>query len=123
MNKYQQILEYARGMRKNPTKAERCFWLRVRNRKFQGEKFYRQYIIQHGGYMTSESFFIADFYCHKNKLIIELDGGIHQYQIEYDKIREEILEQMEYTIIRFTNEEVLGNWNTIQEKLEEALSK
>lgn len=122
MNKYQQILEYARDMRKNPTKAEKCFWSKVRNKNFQGEKFYRQYIIQHGGYMTKESFFIADFYCHKNKLIIELDGLIHQYQIEYDKIREEILRQMEYTIIRFSNEEVLEDWNTVRGKLKEALS-
>ncbi len=94
----------------------------MRNRKLLGEKFYRQYIIQHGGYMTSESFFIADFYCHKNKLIIELDGLIHLQQIEYDKIREEILKQMEYTVIRFTNEEVLEQWTMVREKLKLALS-
>ena len=123
MAKYQQILEYARDMRKNPTKAERYFWTKVRNRKLFGEKFYRQYIIQHGGYMTSESFFIADFYCHTNKLIIELDGLIHLQQIEYDKIREEILEQMKYTVIRFTNEEVLEQWTMVREKLKVALSK
>jgi len=108
-------------MRKNPTKAEKIFWGKVRNKRFEGEKFYRQYIIKHGGYMTNESYFIADFYCHKTKLIIELDGPIHNYQKEYDEIREEILKQMGFQILRFKNEEVLQNWQEVKKRIKELL--
>ena len=45
MTNYEKVLNYAREMRKNPTKAEKIFWGKVRNKRFEGEKFYRQYII------------------------------------------------------------------------------
>ncbi len=121
MANYNKVLQYAREMRKNPTKAEKIFWRNVRNRRFEGEKFYRQYIIKHGGYMTKESYFIADFYCHKSKLIIELDGPIHEQQQEYDEVREEILNQLGYKILRFKNEEILQNWQEVKTKIKEVL--
>jgi len=115
---YSRILEYARELRKNQTKAEKYFWRVVRNRKFQGYKFNRQFIIEH----ESHSFFIADFYCHEKKLIVEIDGDVHRAQVEYDKIREEILQDLGFRIIRFKNEEVLKNWSGVDEQLAKALA-
>ncbi|NJN78145.1 MAG: DUF559 domain-containing protein [Saprospiraceae bacterium] len=48
------------------------------------------------------------------KVIIEIDGGIHALQIEYDQIREAILMEMGYKIIRFKNEDVLNNWKKLR---------
>ncbi len=117
--KYSQILSYARDLRKNQTKAEAFFWSKVRNRKFLGLKFNRQFIIQH----DHSSYFIADFHCFEKKLIIEIDGKIHLKQLEYDQIREEILKEMGYSIIRFQNEEVLKEWPKVKSKLQEKLSR
>ncbi len=121
MNKYQKIRNYAREMRKNPTDAEKLMWMNLRNRKLCGKKFNRQFVIQHGGFMTSVNYFIADFHCHEHQLIIEIDGGIHLNQIEYDKIREEILVKMGYTVIRFKNEEVLTDISKVLKKLRDIL--
>ena len=115
--KYTQILQYARQLRKNQTRAEKFFWMQVRNRRFKRLKFNRQFIIEH----ESRSYFIADFYCHQHKLIVEIDGGIHQQQVEYDQIREKILIEMGFTVIRFRNEEVLKKWEGVEKKLDEYL--
>lgn len=69
MSDYKKILTYAREMRKTPTPAETLMWGNLRGRKFHNKKFNRQFIIKHGGFMTSENYFIADFYCHEHKLI------------------------------------------------------
>lgn len=116
---YQLIKTFARTMRKNPTPAERYFWDKVRNRQFEGLKFYRQYIIQHDETRGKKSFFIADFYCHTGKLVVELDGGYHllSEQIEYDKIRENILKEMGFHIIRFNNQQILNHWQDVAIKL------
>jgi very-short-patch-repair endonuclease/nicotinamide riboside kinase len=111
--KYAQILEYARSLRKNQTKAEAVFWEQVRNRRFNGLKFTRQFIIEY----ENDQYFIADFHCHELKLIVELDGGIHKSQIEYDLIREDILLELGYELIRFQNEEVLKDWTMVEEKM------
>ncbi|MEP5612252.1 MAG: endonuclease domain-containing protein [Cyclobacteriaceae bacterium] len=111
--KHNQILLYARELRKNQPRAEKFFWAQVRNRRLRGLKFNRQFIIEH----ESRSYFIADFYCHEYKLIVEIDGGIHKQQVEYDKIREDILVEMGYDIIRFSNEEILRRWSEVEEKL------
>ncbi len=119
MSNYKKILGYAREMRKNPTPAEKLMWSSLRSRKFHNKKFNRQFIIKHGGFITSEHYFIADFHCHEHKLIIEIDGDIHLEQVEYDKIREEILIELGYKIVRFKNEEVLTNISAVFNKLRE----
>ena len=110
---YSQILQFARELRKNQTRAEKFFWKHVRNRRFKGLKFNRQFIIEH----ERNSYFIADFYCHQYNLIVEIDGEIHAYQIEYDQIREDVLAGLGYNIIRFDNQEVLNKWNDVERKL------
>ena len=64
-----------RELRKHSTEAERIFWEAVRNKKFCNRKFYRQYPLFHD-ITGKETFFIADFFCYEEKLIIELDTNI-----------------------------------------------
>jgi very-short-patch-repair endonuclease len=119
LSQYQVVLTYARRMRSNPTPAERSFWEKVRQKQLLGKKFIRQYIIQHAEVLGRKSYFIADFYCHEKKLIVEIDGPIHlkKEQIAYDQIRESILYEMGYKVIRFTNEEVLNKWDWVERRL------
>lgn len=116
---YETIKKFARELRKNQTPAESLFWEKVRNRRFLGKKINRQFTIQHENIMGKKRFFIADFYCHEKKLIIEIDGGIHTLpeQMEYDLIREDILREMGFVVIRFTNEMVLERWGYVEEVL------
>ena len=116
---YKDILEFARALRKNQTLAEQFFWEKVRNRRFFGKKFTRQYIIQHSEFNGEKAYFIADFHCHEKNLIVELDGKIHEERVEYDKIRSEILQEMGFHIIRFSNEEVLERWPLVEGRLKE----
>jgi very-short-patch-repair endonuclease len=92
----------ARELRKSMTEAEVLLWEKLRNRMVKGLKFRRQHPI--AGY-------IADFYCHEVKLIIELDGGIHDLSDykEHDEGRTFELEASGIKIIRFKNDEVLHN--------------
>ena len=90
---------FARENRKNQTEAESVMWEYLR-RRFVGHKFYRQYIIGD---------FIVDFLCEDDGLIIEIDGGYHsEYnQLQKDEHRDEILKNAGFSVIRFSNEEVL----------------
>lgn len=99
---YNKLKEFAKEQRFKPTEAERVMWILLRNKKLEGFKFRRQHII--GQY-------IADFVCLKKRLIIEIDGKIHQLpeNKEADNIRTEWLEKIGFKVIRFTNEEVLAN--------------
>ncbi len=112
------ITKICRDLRKNSTPAEKAFWQIVRNRRFMGLKFNRQYPIIFE-YDNEKRFFIADFYCHQLRLIVEIDGGIHETQKDYDSLREEILNNMDYKVIRFKNHEVLNNIDMVLNELGE----
>ena len=118
VNAYQIVLKYARELRTNQTEAENIIWKMVRNRNYQGYKFTRQHILK---YALSDAkrnqFFIVDFYCSEKKLVIEIDGDYHKYQLDYDKEREEIINALGLNIIRFSNEEVFNNLNGVKMKL------
>ena len=86
-----------RSLRRNITDGEYALWFWLRNNEL-GCKFRRQ---------VSIGSFIVDFYCHKLKLIIEVDGGIHNDQIEYDNRRENWLKSQGYDIIRVNNEDCI----------------
>ncbi|MCX5750558.1 MAG: DUF559 domain-containing protein [Candidatus Saganbacteria bacterium] len=94
----------ARELRKESTKAEQILWPCLRNRRFFGKKFRRQYVF-YG--------FILDFYCPEYKLGIELDGPVHLKQQEYDALRQKIIEEQGVKIIRFSNKEVVANINNV----------
>jgi len=100
------LLKRARELRHEQTPAELFMWELLRNRKFFGLKFRRQHQI--GKY-------IVDFYCAEKKLIIELDGEVHNKQprIKVDAARDAYLKSMGNTIIRFENEQVLADTETV----------
>lgn len=110
-----------RKLRKNSTKAERIFWQKVRNRQFKEKKFYRQYPIFHD-ITGKETFFVADFFCYTNKLIIELDGKYHQYRLKEDEERTKILNYLGLKVIRFTNDEIMDDIENVLSKLDTHLS-
>ncbi|WP_346883209.1 DUF559 domain-containing protein [uncultured Algibacter sp.] len=107
------LLDRAKEMRANPTKAEAVLWEALRNKKLNA-KFRQQHLI--GDY-------IVDFVCLDKKLIIEVDGKIHDSQVEADAKRTEILENDYFKVIRFKNEEVLDNINVVLEKISKELSQ
>lgn len=109
MNKINDILTLARQLRNNETKAERLLWVELRKKKFWGYKFIRQHPILYNRKFNMADFFVADFYCAKLNLIVEVDGGIHLHQKEYDAGRDELLEDLGYNVLRFTNAEVETN--------------
>jgi len=93
------ITKRVRDFRKNLTPSENIFWQCLRNRKFEGRKFYRQYPIKifHDGKIR---YYIADYYCHETKLFIEIDGKVHENQQEYDKYRTFIINQLGIRVFR-----------------------
>jgi len=97
-----QTRKHRKTLRKNQTDAEKMLWSRFRSKQFNGLKFYRQYGI--GKY-------IADFYCPKLKLVIEIDGGQHYDEkgILKDTKRDEYFAFMRVELIRFNNVELLKN--------------
>ena len=87
----------ARSLRKELTPAERKLWSSLRNYQLNGVSFRRQHTI---------GFYIVDFCAIKEKLIIELDGGQHVEQAEYDEERTKHFESLGYKVIRFWNNQV-----------------
>lgn len=106
----EKLKERRRELRKNQTKAEEILWWYLRDRKM-GVKFKRQHSV--GGY-------ILDFCCSEKKLIIELDGEIHNTEEakQNDAVRDKYFKELGYTILRFKNEEVEN-----REKLEKVLDE
>lgn len=111
-----------RELRKNQTVAEKIFWEAVRNRRFMGLKFYRQYPFFFD-YEGKETFFIADFFCFKKRLIIEIDGKIHEFQKKSDEHRTEIINLLGLDIIRFQNLEIETNLEYVLEKLKQRIKE
>ena len=120
---YALIRNYARQLRTNQTPAETFVWDKVRNRNFHGFKFTRQYIISFKLYTPNIQYFIVDFYCHEKKLILEIDGEYHNYQLEADIERDKILNAYGYKVLRLTNEEVLDFWWTSSLRILKILNK
>jgi type I site-specific restriction-modification system R (restriction) subunit/very-short-patch-repair endonuclease len=112
--KFSGLVEEARELRKNQTKAEEIFWQLVRNRKFLNLKFRRQHQI--GSY-------IVDFYCDEQKLIIEFDGDVHNTieQQKHDSTRDKYLTSIGNRVLRFKNEELLNNPESVLDKISSSL--
>jgi very-short-patch-repair endonuclease len=103
--------ELARRLRREMTGAERALWDRVRRSQLAGLHFRRQQIIDG---------FVADFYCHAAGLVVEVDGGVHVGQTDYDAERTEALERMGLRVVRFGNERVLGDVEGVLREILEA---
>jgi very-short-patch-repair endonuclease len=104
--KYDEILELTRKLRKNQTSAEQILWQELRNRKLNGKKFLRQHAIIYQVDKGECFFFIPDFYCSEYKVAIELDGIIHDYQMDRDYNRDMILKEKGIKVVRIKNEEL-----------------
>lgn len=100
------ITELARKLRNNPTPAERKLWSVLRKRRLNGYRFLRQKPIIYNQRNSEVYFFIADFYCAEKKLVIEVDGGYHNNQKEYDKNRDLVIRQLGLTVLRIKNDEL-----------------
>ncbi len=108
---------FANRLRKEMTKAEACLWKYVlRAGKMKGYGFRRQRPVLN---------YIADFMCKPLMLIIEVDGSIHDLEDirKNDMIRQKALEEAGFTVLRFTNEEVLTNIQLVHSFLEEWIEK
>ena len=112
-NSAYRLIEEAKRMRKEPTDAEAALWELLRDKKL-GDKFRRQHLIDD---------FIVDFVCLSKNLVIEVDGGYHNdlTQKEYDQQRTLYLNEKGFKVIRFTNEEVLGNTEAVLTKIKDIL--
>jgi very-short-patch-repair endonuclease len=104
------IFERAKLLRESMTEPEKELWKLLSNNKFMGLRFRAQHPIGK---------FIADFYCHSIKLVIEVDGGIHDLQEnkEYDILRSTEIEKWDIHIVRFSNEHVLSDLKAVTNQL------
>ena len=115
------FIKRARKLRRRMTDEEKVLWSVLRNRKFHGLKFLRQHpILYQVDDHKQPLFFIVDFYCAEKKLVIELDGRIHDFQKEYDNRRDEILRYTGLRILRFRNEEC-SNLEQVLKRIEQCL--
>ena len=96
----------ARKLRQNATGSEKLLWANLRNRGLLDLKFLRQHPIIYEVIANKPLYFIADFYCNEKKLVIEVDGKIHDFQVEDDLHRENILKSLNLNVLRIKNEEV-----------------
>lgn len=99
----------ARQLRCQQTTCEKYFWRCVRNRAFLGLKFVRQHPIEFITISGEHKFFVADFYCDKYKLAIEIDGDVHNQLVGYDKFRDKIIETQGIKVIHVKNDDVINN--------------
>lgn len=98
-------IENVKKLRKNSTPMEIKLWHYLRSHRFMELKFRRQHAL--GKY-------IVDFICIEKKLIIEVDGGQHNEQKNYDAIRTEFLNVLGYKVLRFWNHEVLNQFEAVK---------
>jgi very-short-patch-repair endonuclease len=99
-------------LRKNMTLAEKILWEEIRRWKIQWKQFQKQkpiFIYEENSWLPR--YIIADFVCLEDKLIIELDGSIHNIPevLRLDEYKEALLENLWFTVLRFRNEEVFNN--------------
>ena len=95
-------------LRQDQTDAEAKLWTRLRCGKLEGLKFRRQFPVGQ---------FIADFCCPQRRLIIELDGGQHAEQPSADEWRSRVLSERGYRVVRFWNNEVLTDMDSVLEQI------
>ena len=103
-------------LRHNLTTAEAFLWNYLKSRKLDGQRFTKQHSI--GQY-------IADFYCASERLIVELDGEVHNNPIaqEYDERRTRYFEKMDYKVLRFENKMVFDNLTSVLKEIKDNFKK
>jgi very-short-patch-repair endonuclease len=106
----------ARLLRAEQTSAERILWERLRDRRFLGLKFRRQFPVEG---------FITDFYCHEEKLVLEVDGAVHEQpqQKARDENRDVVLRSLGFKMLRIANEEVFCAMDAVLRRIAEAANR
>ncbi len=102
------LLDRAKELRSEQTEAEQRLWYHLRAHRFMSLKFKRQKPI--GPY-------IVDFICHEINLVVEVDGGQHQENVEYDRHRDALLQEKGFTVLRFWNHEVMQQTEDVLEAI------
>jgi very-short-patch-repair endonuclease len=113
---WEKLKPLARDMRHQPTPAEDVLWQRLRHRQVKQAKFRRQHSIDG---------FIVDFVCIPQRLIVEIDGSIHDSpdRQRYDAERQARLEALGFRVIRFTNGKVLQSTDSVVAVIADALTE
>jgi len=126
LNRKRELREIAkvvcRELRKNSTETEQILWNAIRNRTLEGRKILRQHPLFYD-ITGKESFFVADFYCHKEKLIVELDGNYHEFRLKEDAERTSILNFLGLRVIRFKNEKINSNLDEVLNEIKNNFNK
>jgi len=109
-----ELFARAKYLRFNQTPAEKLLWTYLKGNQLAGFRFKAQHPIQ---------WFIADFYCHEAKLVVELDGAVHDNidQQAYDDSRSYCLGELNIMVIRFRNEEVFANLEGVLTRIKQYL--
>jgi len=104
------VVPRARELREEQTRAEQVLWERLRDRRFLGLKFRRQFPVEG---------FIADFYCHEQKLIVEVDGLVHaeSSQREHDENRDIVLRRLGIQVLRVSNADVMEALDSVLHRI------
>jgi very-short-patch-repair endonuclease len=100
--------QFARALRKQATKAEDILWAQLRASRFHGAKFRRQVPFDR---------YVADFYCHASKLVIELDGRLHEWFEDYDAGRTAVIENYGVRVLRFNNAQVNDDLDSVLSRI------
>lgn len=119
------IKEASRKLRSNMTDAEKILWDEMKERKLW-YKFLRQkpmYMLTDGN--GQDRFIIPDFYCAEKKLIIEVDGSIHNEQevLNLDNVKQELIEMKWLTVLRIKNEEIINDVDFVLQTIYNKLTK
>jgi very-short-patch-repair endonuclease len=109
------LFEFAQEMRRAPTETEKALWEILKSPSFAQYNFRQQHPI---------STFIADFYSHKLKLVIEVDGGYHldKEQQAFDNFRDSDMHALSISVVRFTNNDISNNITSVIDKIQEFIS-
>ncbi len=112
---YPSLIQISRDLRKNQTPHEKKLWRLLRNRRFQGFKFHRQFVLDP---------YVVDFCCYERRLVIELDGGGHNNPIQEndDQKRDTHLCKKGFTVLRFWNHELDKNEAGVLDKIFQQLN-
>ena len=114
----------ARNLRKNMTPAEIELWKYIRKWKILNKQIQKQkpiFVYEEDSWLPR--YIIADFYCADKKLIIELDWSIHEIEevLILDRYKEKLLKNAWYSVVRFRNEEIFGDIDSVLERIKEKL--
>ena len=108
------VVKIAQKLRKNMTATEEILWSKLYNKNLDGLRFRKQHPIDR---------YIVDFYCHEKRLIIEIDGEIHDFRREYDINKDQYLKARNYNILRFNNDDVIHSLSYVLNRIRQYASE